>query len=526
MKNKFLNLSAFFAVLLFFSSCEDLLEKVPETQLTSASLSSEENIEAALLGAYDPLQWHVVDGIHVFPIMLDGIRSDDFNAQQQAFWSPGDGFDRFPVSIDNQTVEKLWKKWYAGIGRTNIVIERAEAFDGWSSEEAQNRIVAEGKFLRAFFYFELVRKFGGVPLLTEAVESLNDLPPLERSSAGAIYAQIDQDLNDAIPHLPLRDQIAASEVGRVQQGTAQALLAKSKLYQQDWTACAQLCEAIINSGQYMLEPNFADNFKVATENGPESLLEIQFGDGFTQLGADFQALSQLNNGSGMQQFCFLWTKDHYTSWGNMLPRGELKDLFDDTDVRKEATFLTIGSDMNSPEMTASGFSPIQASSFTGWFPDKSLAPGVTEQDPNDFNMVRKYFLTYEQTAELANYQQSPLNEKIIRYAEVLLMHAEAEARGGATTLSGQQSLDMITTRAGIANIPLNVENVKLERRKELATEGWNRFSDLMRYKALGEGYPARLDLKGFVEGRDELLPIPQAEINTISAEVLSQNPGY
>ena len=526
MKNKFINLSALFAVLIFFSSCENLLEKVPENQLTTASFSSEENLQAALFGTYSVLQHHIVDGVHVFPVMFDGLRSDDYFAQQQNFWAFGDAAERFPISVDSQPVEKLWQKWYAGIGRANLVIEKSEEFDGWSSAELQNRVIAEAKFLRAFFYFELVRKFGGVPLLMEPVETLNDLPPLDRATARDVYAQIDQDLTDAIPNLPLRGDLTSTELGRVQQGTAQAFLAKSKLYQGDFTACAQLCEAVINSGQYMLEPNFSDNFKVATENGPESLLEIQFGDGFNQLGTWFEAVSQGNEGSGMWQMSFLWTIGPYTSWGNMIPRGALKDLYADEDVRKAATFLTIGSDMNSPVMEANGFSPVPAGSFGGWFPDKFLPAGVTQQDPNDFNMHRKYFLTYEEVEALAIPQQSPLNEKIMRYAEVLLMHAEAEARGGATTISGQQSLNMITDRAGIPNLPLTIENVKLERRKELATEGWNRFSDLMRYKALGEGYPARLTLKGFVEGRDELLPIPQAEINTISAEVLAQNPGY
>ena len=522
MKSRILTLTVLFAVVFFFSSCEDLLEKVPENQLTTATISSEENLQAALMGTYEIWQWHIVDGFHVFPMMFEGVRADDVNSNQQGFWVPGLEIERFPISVENQNVEKLWKKWYAGIGRANLVVEKSEEFTEWSSDALKNRIIGEAKFLRAFFYFELVRKFGGVPMLMEPVESLEDLPPLERATEAEIYAQIDKDLQEAIPMIPLRSELVSPEIGRAHRGTAQALLAKSKLYQQDWNACAQLCEEVINSGQYMLEPNFGDNFNQSTENGPESLFEIQFGDGFDPLGVWFETLAQGSDGSGMLQFSFFWGPGIFTTWGNMLPRGELKDLYDDADQRKAVTFMTTGDDLNSPFFESQGFSPLPESVFAGYDPDKFDA----NPNPNDFNYARKYYLPYEEAVELAIFQQSPLNEKVIRYAEVLLMHAEAAARGAAVTIAGEQSLNLVTDRAGIPNVPFTLDNVKLERRKELATEGWNRFSDLMRYKALGEGIPARLTQKGFVEGRDELLPIPQAEINTVSSAILKQNPGY
>lgn len=509
---RFLNILGIITLSLSIFSCdtEELLNKTPPTKLSGDSYNSEANIQAGLFAVYDVLQWQAMDGTHMFPAMFQSIRSDDMSAQQANYWSLGVPFDDFEkMDASNVSVQRLWQKYYAGVSRANLIVDKAEAFDGYTTEGLKEQLVAEGKVLRAFFYFELARMFGGVPLIVNAVESTEDIPVLNRASISEIYAQVDKDLTEAIPHLPKKSE---TDEGRVTSGLAQTLLAKSKMYQNDYSACAKYCEDVINSNEYVLETDFAANFSLDSENGTESVLEIQYGDGFTS--DYFENANTFSQGSAMWQMCFMWAGGIYTSFGNMLPRGELKALYTEGDVRKDATFISAGTVLNSPGLADMGWDPVPAAGLGGFW--------VAEEDRN---MSRKYFLTFEQVAPLLEKSQSPLNEKVIRYAEVLLMHAEARVMGGSGSIDGLSSINAVRERAGLETLSsYTMDDVKLERRLELATEGWNRFSDVVRWGDAATN--ARFIEKNFTAGRDELLPIPQAEIDAVGAGVLEQNPGY
>lgn len=500
---------------LMFSCRNNLLDVQPASSLRGDSYNSEKNLTAALYATYEVLQWQSVDGIHVFPLMWQGIRADDLHSQFASFWNPGTILDDFSLmNANNPSVEKLWKKWYTGVNRANIVIDKAAAFDGWSSADNQKQVIAEAKVLRAFYYFELVRMWGGVPLILNNIESTKDIPALGRSTEAEVYAQVDKDLMEAISSnaLAAKGGIAA---GRATIGLAKTLLAKSKLYQKDYAACAKYCEEVINSGEFALEADFAKNFNLENENGIESILEIQYGDGFTA--TNFEVANQNSQGSAMWQMCFTWVSGRYTSFSNMLPLGDLTAQYDRVnDQRFDATFITVGTDLSqaSPKLAQNWGSPVSADQMS-W-----LRPNI-----EDCNYSRKYFLSWETVDKLLNVQQSPKNEKVIRYAEVLLMHAEAQIMGGGGAISGLNSINAVRERAGIALLgAYTLEDVKLERRKELATEGWNRFSDLVRWGDAATN--ARLMSKNFTPGRDEFLPIPQNERNLIGTDKLSQNTGY
>lgn len=511
---------AFLFVLL--SSCRDLLEKTPEAALGGDSFNSEQNLTAVLYGTYDVLQWQSMGGgTHVFPVLFQSVRGDDMNSQQANFWGLGARFDDFQLlDANNQSVRFLWKKWYTGVNRANLVIEKAGEFDGWTTDGLQEQLIAEAKTLRAFFYFELVKNWGDVPLFTKALTT--DLPVLARSPKQDVYGQIDRDLTEAVNSGGLQSK-GGVDAGRITLGTAKTLLAKSKLYQKDYTACTKYCEEVINSGAFALEANFADNFSLSNENGVESILEIQYEDGFNSL--YFEQADEQQQGSAMWQMCFTWVAAPWTSFGNMLPRGELLALYDPVkDTRFDATFITQTTDISTA-------SPLLNQNWLG-------GNGIVDQHiiqafqgagsalaTEDMNLSRKYFISWETLQTLLATSQSPLNEKIIRYAEVLLMHAEARTMGGTGTIAGLASLNRVRTRAGLdALTAYTLDDVKLERRKELATEGWNRFSDLIRWgDAAGN---ARMTEKNFTAGRDELLPVPQNEIDAIGADILSQNPGY
>ncbi len=501
-KNKFLALAIIVTSLIVSSCSDDILDKEPITEMVAeTAFETEEDIQKALNAAYDPLQWQFVNGFHTFPQLFQSIRADDQHSQQASFWAPGLNFDQFSTILpSNQNVAAIWSKWYQGVSRTNFAIKLANEFEDFGSQEAKDQIIGEAKFLRGVYYFELVKLFGGVPLITEAITSTEDQLFYPRSTADEVYAQIEADLLEASNVLPKK---GGTDYWRGDSGAALGFLAKVHLHQGEYTKTVTYCEKIINEHNYDLETNFSDNFKLTNEFGKESLFEINYVDGLVAGGFESSAQQE---GSGSWQFMFMWVSGKFTAWGNMIPRQTLVGIYDDADQRKQGTFILPGSDLGSPWLASKGWDPA---------PDNfGFAVGSNA-------MNRKFFLTYEEIDPLLSVQQSPLNEKMLRYADVLLMHAEASILGGGG--NGQLSLDEVTDRAFGGTIPYTLENIKLERRKELATEGWNRFSDLVRWGDIGAAMNAIG--KDFTSGRDELLPIPQLEID-LSGDILKQNPKY
>ncbi len=502
-------------VILFPSCSDDILDKEPITEIVlDTAFNTEEDVVFSLNGAYDALQWQNVGGSQTFPLMQQGVRADDLHSQSAAFWQPGAQYDQFiTITPTLASVASVWSKWYQGIARANFTIKTATEFGNFETPGLQDQIIAEAKFLRGLYYFELVRLFGGVPLFDEPIISADQEQFKPRSLAEDVYAFIEADLESAAAVLPIKGGERAQ--GSATSGAALALLAKVFLYQEKWPEAVNAAQDVINQGVYVLESDFRNNFLQTTEFGSESVFEINYIDGFSTV--DFNNVPQAQDGSGMWKWSFPFLTG-YNSFNNFIPRQDLVDFFDDSDQRKAATFLLPGQSTNSPGLAALGWDPV----------------------PNDFGYaigvntgVRKYFLTFEEVQELTTEFQSPLNEKVIRYAEVLLIHAEASIMGGGG--NGSDSFDEVVERAyGIGNpaIPAyTVQGVRDERRRELATEGWNRFTDLVRWEMADGGGVIKNALDavgkfGFNAPRDLLLPIPQQEIDTYPQGMLEQNLGY
>lgn len=516
------------AMVLVTSSCaDDLLDKTPVTVLSGDNIfNSEANFDAAVMGVYDVMQWQNIGGQHVFPMLFQDIRADNNYSQFANFWAAGTVMDDLSLlNANNINVQLLWQKWYTGINRANLVITEAEAWDGWEDTALRDQLIAEAKAWRGFFYFECHKMWNTVPIITEPIADVTELPPLNRASVAEMFDRIDTDLEESIAGLPTKGDAVP---GRLTKGFARTMLAKSKLYQEDWDAAASYAEAVINSGQYSLEPNFGDNWleDESNENGVESIFEIQYGDGFTS--SYFETAGTAAQGSGSWQMMFTWVGGNYTSFSNMLPTADLKAAYDFNttgDLRFYETLIvpaasTAGSDINA-------ISPLLANNWglndcCGGILDASRMSWL-RPDIEDCNYSKKYFLSWETVDALLEKSNSPKNESVLRYADVLLMHAEARAMGGTGSISGQTSMDLITNRAGIAAVDAtDMDAIKLQRRLELATEGWDRFSDLVRW---GDAATV-LAYKGFVSGTHEYLPIPQSEIDVIGADVLAQNNGY
>lgn len=500
-------------VLFSVSSCDtdDLLEKDPITELNEATgIQTEADIEALTNATYDVMQWQVVNGpaTHMYPVMYQEIRSDNCISQWASYWAAGVAFDDFESILPNNTsILMLWQKWYTAIARANTAIEFATNYDGFTTSGLKERLIAEAKFVRAFAYFELVKHWGDVPLITEYIATTDDQLIYSRSPKSEVYAQIESDLNDASSVLGTKSEM---ELGRTTRGAALTLLAKIHLYQGNYNDVVSNCEAVMALG-YELEENFADNWSLDNEYGKESIFEIGYVDGFFSDGFESDQAVYNQGSSSYQMFGFIFNSSDDVpgngGYGNCVPRKGLIDMYDDTDVRKDATFIT-------PETVFDDIGP--AVNGTDIYQYFWVNPAALETKAS----MRKYHLPAAVTRSILNVGASPLNEKVLRYADVLLMHAEAVVMGASG--DGQGSLDQVRTRAGLPSIPLTVQNVKDERRRELATEGWDRFTDLVRW---GDAASV-LAFKNFSTGRDELLPIPQSEINLVGSEILEQNPGY
>ena len=519
----------------FMGACDkdELLDTGDKTFLSPDEIA--QNAEGLLIGAYDVFQWQNLgvnqgNARHIYPVMWQGIRADDMVSQWATFWQPGLLLDDLPlVQPNNTNIAALWEKWFTGVQRANAAISVLEA----SEVDNKDQLIAEAQFIRAFCYFELVRHWGGVPLYTENFDASTDFSSVGRASVAEVYAQIEADLEAAIPNLQGR---AATPTGRATRGAAQAILAKVHLSQGEYAEVLTYTSALISSGEYALEPNFADNFTTANEFGIESVLEIDYKSGINN--GFFESVGTAAEGSSSYQM-FGYIFNGNGAFGNSVPRPELIALYEDTDTRKDATFITPESILeNGPQSCGClVFNPDGTVVF-GDAGNESQWIGtdiynffwlVNESSWVSRASMRKYNIG--QITTLPQLSQSDLNEKLMRYAEVLLMHAEASlfsgttSTGGAPAISGQDAFDQVRDRAYGGSAPavaLSLDNLKLERRKELATEGWNRFTDLVRW---GDAASA-LAFKNFQVGRDELLPIPQSEIDVVGTAGLPQNPGY
>ena len=501
-------------VLIFLQvSCKkDLLEKSPITELSGDVLKTEADFTALLNSAYNPLGWQVINGAqtHMYPVMWQDIRADNCLSQWAAYWTFGAPLDDLRnIKANNTNIAAMWKKWYTAIARANTAIKFITDFGGFTTAGLKERLLAEAKFVRAFSYFELVKNFGDVPLIINYIGSTSDELKYSRSPKVEVYVQIEKDLGEAVPVLPA-SYSNPNDKGRATKGTALTLLAKAELYQKKYDKVRQYTELVMALG-YKLETNFSDNWSLNNEYGKESIFEIGYVAGLYNNPFESADAYKNKGTSSYQMFGFIFN-GAAGGFGNCVPRKELIKLYQTGDTRRDATI--IDSATYFPEMGVTGWQAgIQYYQYFWTAPEalQSLAS------------ARKYTIISTLAPTFSNRGSFPLNEKVFRYSDVLLMHAEAAVISGG---DGLNSLNQVIARA-YGNTSHNLSSytladVKIQRRLELATEGWDRFTDLVRW---GDAASA-LAFKHFKTGRDELLPIPQTEIDLVGAATLSQNPNY
>ncbi|ANF52735.1 carbohydrate-binding protein SusD [Chryseobacterium glaciei] len=465
---------------------------------------NEEQSFSGLVAVYDMLRKYS-GGFENDVTFFNGA-SDDFYSGGGSS-TDGAGIQGFSNYTINPIIMPLsyWKDYYQGIAKANLLFERIPNAD--MNDQTRKRFIAEAKVLRSLYYFELLRMFKNIPLILKPIKYDDDYYNIPQAKPADVYAQIESDILSAINDLPVATS-TASEKGRITQGTAHAILGKIYLYDKKNTDAAAQFEMVngtpggTSQYGYKLVANFADLWKVNNKFTTESILEVMHTDK-SNAEWDFWGTGK-DEGNSINQMIAIISygrvtatpnndaPDIYKGWGFNPATDDLFN-FMQGDPRLDATIFNAKKFVDENKITySSGFRD------TGYFlnkflprnADKSGLPGATE----------------------LNFHQ---NYMAIRLADTYLM--EAEALGGSGSRA-QALLDAVRTRVGLTSVPVSMQAIKDERRRELAGEG-HRWFDLVRW---GDA-PAKLGSRGFVAGKNEILPIP---FNELVNTALMQNPGY
>lgn len=422
-------------------------------------------------------------------------------------------------SSTNLRIYELWQQHYAAIKKANVALEKIPAIDFDATLKA--RLLGEAKFLRALYYFNLVRLYGDVPLITEYQKyvSASDYA-IAKSPSTTVYEQIQKDLTEAASVLPV--SYGSPDVGRATQGAAKALLAKIYLtkasqplnisaHYQDAVNKVEEVLSAVDGGTgkygYNLFTNYADVFLPATKNGVEHVFSAQFKSNAQGQGnnenprAILSAIPGLpGNYAHMVRFYTQGTDKFYSIY----------KLYQPTDKRKRVTFVT--------KFT----SPTNGRQYALPFANSAVANDSTP-----------FFNKYWDPNSTSVPGESAANVTILRYAELLLIHAEAENEANGPTAKAYKSLNRVRSRAGLPDLTPGLtkdqfrEAVYLDRRLELVYE-YQRWFDLIRQKdASGKStFVANLQKVGKTNAAEKhrLYPIPQSELDNNA--LLTQNPGY
>lgn len=538
---------------LSLTSCKNYLTEVePGTTLLSDFYTSTPACVQNITGCYVPLMWEY-KGTYFSEWFIGDIVGDDALKGGGSNTDMGDvyDFENWRTTSSNGFLLQFYRAQYQGIGRCNLAIQNITPLENLDKEwtpSMKNRLLGEAYFLRAYYYFRLLRIFAGVPMPLEVIDDAEKWG-IERSSVNAVYSQILSDLTMAQSYLWVKSKYSTADAGRATKGAAQAMLMKVNLYMASeyWqkyglTKSIDACyadakawgDSIMSSGEYELLDNYEDNFYLDKENGKESVFEIQYaevawgdyGDGFGFTAGSF---TQILTRSRSAQIGGGWGFNH--------PTQNLYDEFEEGDVRRDVAILV---------------------------PDESKIESKAEEYYLGNKMLNNKYGMYRDTAYKGagfgkwglHASRGPLNNRQIRYSDVLLMYAEAllgdkendnDANYYIEQVRHRVGLDTIAP-AGVGNYPIVINGetivapttkqaLRHERRMELAMEG-HRWFDLVRwygangglktfmnaYQA-GESEDVRAHINEFQAGKHEIFPIPQEEIQLNPAQ-MTQNPNY
>ena len=499
------------------SSCKkSFLDVPPQGELTEEqALIDPAAAEKLVGGVYNTLYFGDFGNTTVgfLWVMATDVASDD--GDKGSFpndFSPAAEIDNFTFNANNFIFNNIWLGHYEAIVRANKAIDvlNRSTFE----ETTRKRLLGEVRFLRGFYYFNLVRAFGGVPKIISVI------PPAEansdavntRSSVDEIYAVVIEDLQYGVDNLPRKGE-GGAVVGRITKGAAQGMLAKVYMYRKDWQKAFDLSKAVIESGKYSLG-DYTTMFREVGVNNSESIFEVQTGPhrGVSQCDAVSPKFSNAqgprskgawrNNVDGKQY-------DGDLGFGLNSPSADLAGIYETGDIRRAATIIFINN-------TVPG-GPNPGTVLWDGFRIPTL-----DSVENPRYSYKAYHSPFKETPSCNGYLDKdwkPKNIRIMRYAEVLLIYAEAAANLNNTG-EATAKLNLVRARANLAPSTGTIANIWKERRVELALEQ-DRFFDLIR---TGQAATV-LASKGFQVAKHTVYPIPQPQ-RDLSGGRLTQNPGY
>ncbi|MCI1778852.1 MAG: RagB/SusD family nutrient uptake outer membrane protein [Bacteroidales bacterium] len=480
------------------TSCEDFLNKYPKDAVSTDAEITEDVAIALTNACYKPLQSSNLYNMRMWSLDIlagnsnvgGGGGTDGIETVQAA---------NFVATSDNGFALYIWRSPWVGINRCNIVLQNVPSAD--IDGNIKNRCLGEAYFLRAHYYFILAQLFGGVPVITMP-HTAGKSTAIARNTLKETYSQIISDCENAIKLLPEKSTYANTDLGRACKDAAYTMLAKVYLVlapgeNNYYQKVSDLCDSVTAMGYDLSKCKYEDNFGIKASNNAESLFEIQY--------------------SGNTDYDF-WNSDAQCSWlscfmgprnsgmvaggyGWNQPTQEFVNSYEKGDIRKNITILYDGC----PDFDGHKYS--SSYSYTGY-------------------NVRKFLVTKEIAAET---NENPSNFVVYRYADVLLMKAEALNETGKPA-QAEAPLNIVRERAGLADIRgENEEEMRKtiihERRMEFAFEG-QRWFDLIRIGTGGEYALTFLHSIGKTNATKNrlLLPIPQTEMDSNTA--MTQNPGY
>lgn len=459
-----------------------------------------------VFGAYNDLRSYSVH-VDAF-VVATSIRSDDADKGS----TPADGgasvaeMENFPVTSSNGRANSLWTGYYGLINKCNSAIINIDTVQSIVASEAiKLQSKAEARLLRGYAYFMLVRLFGNIPKIDTIYANVTAQPVVKQSTPAEIYAFIEEDLQFARQYLP--ESWDAKFAGRVTKGTANGLLAKVYLTQKKWAQAAAAAQAVMTSGQYDLSVDYTRIFSEEGENSRESVFEVQA-----------TATPSVPTANGIQYASIQGVRgsgEWNLGWGWNVPSDLLEAAYEAGDPRKTRTIL-YSSTATRPGTTIYG----------------EVMPLYPGQVPNP--RYNHKVLGAPQLRNTISRGSWWMNVRLLRYADVVLMYAEAQNELGqsAPALTALNSVRARARRGAAAGVLPDVtttdqaalrDAIRHERRIELAMEH-DRFFDLVRWGVAQEVMHAA-GKTNFLNSRDVLLPIPQAQID-LSRGVLVQNPGY
>jgi starch-binding outer membrane protein, SusD/RagB family len=501
---KYIKILSIVALITTLASCKKWVDNDPHESyiITDADyLKSESDYRTMAVSVYTPTQW-LNQVVPIGDIATDNAVTGGEAASDVVPLQQIDDYTHTPV---NSVLSEIWSSAYEGINRANYLHQyKAQNLAGETiSFAGKEALYGEIYFLRAYYYFTLVKVFGDVPLFVDRRLTLADSKSLQRTAKATVYKQIETDLTNAIAVLPA----VQAQKGRITKYAAQAMLGKVYLYQNKYDLAATTFEPIITSNAFSLVQNFGSIFLATGENGAESVFEIQYSNTSPYYNWNYEKRGQGNyavqqcgirglNGSNDMPYA--------QGWSTNLPTQDLANAYATGDKRKAVTVLDIEAYKNANPAFGITYQ-VAPYKNTGLYNQKYLPRKGETSGQVELNYLN--------------------NQRIIRFADVLLMAAEANNKASAANdIKAQDYLNQVRRRAfgdnahDVSSTGTTLYQTILdERRMELAMEG-DRFFDLVR-----TGKASSVLGSKFVVGKHEVFPIPQTEVD-ISG--LKQNNGY